>query len=60
MGTEEVGQIAKSSGVRRVILTHNGAANSPERQKPFIDAVREIFSGEVLFPDELTTVEISG
>jgi len=60
MGTDEVRDIAKSAGVRRGILTHNSGANSPERQKPFIEAVREVFPGEVLFPDELTTVELSG
>jgi len=58
MGTDEVGAIAKASGVRRVILTHNGGANSPGRKRPYLDAVREVFSGEVLFPDELTTIDL--
>jgi ribonuclease BN (tRNA processing enzyme) len=59
MGTDEVGQIAKAAGVRRVVLTHNGSANSPEKRKPFIEAVGEVFSGEVLFPDELTTIDLA-
>lgn len=59
MGTDEVREIAKSTGVRRVILTHNGGANSPEKRKPFIEAVAEVFSGEVLFPDELTAIDLS-
>jgi len=58
MGTDEVRAIAKASGVRCVILTHNGSANSPERKKPYIEAVREVFSGQVLFPDELTTIDL--
>ncbi len=58
MGTDEVREIAKATGVRRVILTHNGGANSPEKRKPFVEAVGEVFSGEVLFPDELTTIDL--
>jgi len=58
MGTDEVREIAKAAGVRRVVLTHNGSANSPEKRKPFIEAVGEVFSGEVLFPDELTTIDL--
>lgn len=59
MGTDEVREIAKAAGVRRVVLTHNGSANSPEKKKPHIEAVGEVFSGEVLFPDELTTIDLS-
>jgi len=58
MGTDEVREIAKATGVRRVVLAHNGGANSPEKRKPFIEAVGEVFSGEVLFPDELTTIDL--
>jgi ribonuclease BN (tRNA processing enzyme) len=58
MGTDEVRAIAKEAGVRRVVLTHNGGANSPARKKPFLEAVSEVFSGEVLFPDELTTIDL--
>ena len=58
MGTDEVRAIAKEAGVRRIVLTHNGGANSPERKRPFIEAVGERFAGEVLFPDELTTIDL--
>ena len=57
--TDEIREIAKAAGVRRVVITHNGGANSPEKRKPFIEAVSEVFSGEVLFPDELTTIDLS-
>ena len=59
MGTDEVREIAKATGVRRVVLTHNGGADSPEKRKPFIEAVGEVFPGEVLFPDELTTIDLT-
>ena len=58
MGTDEVREIAKVAGVRRAVLTHNGGANSPEKRRPFIEAVGEVFPGEVLFPDELTTIDL--
>ena len=58
MGTDEVREIAKATGVRRVVLTHNGGANNPEKRKPFIEAVGKVFSGDVLFPDELTTIDL--
>jgi ribonuclease BN (tRNA processing enzyme) len=58
MGTDEVREIAKAARVRRVVLSHNGAANSPKRKKPYIDAVGETFSGRVHFPDELTTIDL--
>ena len=58
MGTDEVREIAKAAGVRRVVLTHNGSVNSPGKRKPFIEAVGKVFSGEVLFPDELTSIDL--
>jgi len=59
MGAHEVRAIAKAAGVGRVVLTHNGSVNAPEKRKPFIDAVGEVFDAEVLFPDELTTIDLS-
>lgn len=58
MGAEEVREIAKAAAVRRVVLTHNGSVNSPEKRKPFIEAIGKVFPGEVLFPDELTTIDL--
>jgi len=59
MGAHEVRAIAKAAGVGRVVLTHNGSVNSPEKRKPHIEAVAEVFDAEVLFPDELTTIDLS-
>lgn len=58
MSTDEVRDIASSAGVQRVILTHNGSASTPEKREPFIKAVNEVFNGEVLFPDEMTTIDL--
>ena len=58
MGTDEVRSIAESAGVRRVVLTHNGSVNTPEKRQPFLDAVSQVFRGEVCFPDELTTIDL--
>lgn len=57
-GTDAVCAIAETAAVRRVVLTHNGGANSPAKQRPFVEAVRKTFTGEVLFPDELTTIDL--
>ena len=58
MGTDEVRAIAKAAGVRRVVLTHNGGVNSPQKRRPFLEAIGKVFPGEVLFPDELTTINL--
>ena len=58
MSTDEVRDVAKSTGVGRVVLTHNGSVNTAEKRKPFIKAVRETFPGEVLFPDEMTSIDL--
>lgn len=58
MSTDEVRDVAKEAGVRRVVLTHNGSVSTQKKRKPFIEAVGEVFSGEVLFPDELTTIDL--
>ena len=49
MGTDEVREIAKAAGVRRIVLTHNGGANSPQKRKPFIEAVGEVLRLEQEF-----------
>jgi ribonuclease BN (tRNA processing enzyme) len=59
MGTHEVRDLAKAAGVSRVILTHNGSVHAPQQRRPFIEAIGEVFSGETLFPDELTTMDVS-
>ena len=49
---------ANNSTRRQRCLTHNGGVNSPEKRKPFIEAIGKVFPGEVLFPDELTTIDL--
>ena len=59
-GTAEVAEIALASGVRRVILSHAAPGFSrPDRKQRAIADVARTYSGAVLFPDELTTVDLS-
>ena len=59
-GTAEVTEIAQATGVRRVILSHAAPGFSkPERAQRAIDDVARSYEGTVLFPDELTTVDLS-
>jgi len=59
-GTAEVAEIALASGVRRVILSHAAPGFSkPDRKERAIADVARTYSGTVLFPDELTTVDLS-
>jgi len=58
-GTRQVADIADEAGVERVILTHV----SPNFSRPGVKekAVAEVarsYSGAIVFPDELTTVEL--
>ena len=55
--TDAVRAIAKVAGVRRVVLTRCGVT-SPEGKKRLIEAVDEVFPGEVLYRDELTTIDL--
>jgi ribonuclease BN (tRNA processing enzyme) len=59
-GTPEVAEIASEAEVRRVVLTHV----SPNFSRPGVKekAVREVargFGGEIVFPNELTTVDLT-
>jgi ribonuclease BN (tRNA processing enzyme) len=59
-GTAEVAEIAQASGVRRVILTHAPPGFSkPDMKQRAIADVARTYGGAVLFPDELTTVDLS-
>jgi ribonuclease BN (tRNA processing enzyme) len=59
-GTADVAEIAKASGVRRVILSHAAPGFSrPGRKQQAIADVARTYSGTVLFPDEMTTVNLS-
>ena len=56
-GTGDVAEIARASGVRRVILSHAapGLGSGKRRKRAIADVARN-YDGDVLFPDELTTV----
>ena len=59
-GTPEVAAIANEAGVRRLVLTHA----SPNFARPGVveQAVANVaraYSGAILFPDELSTIELS-
>lgn len=59
-GSPEVGEIAHEADVRRVVLTHM----SPNYSNPGVKerAIKEVagsFGGEILFPAELTTVDLA-
>lgn len=58
-GTEEVSEIAKECGARRVILTHaNPTFGRSDNKERAIAEIAKTYDGEILFPNELTTVEI--
>jgi len=59
-GTTDVAAIAQEAGARRVVLTHV----SPNFSKPGVKekAVADVaraYGGDILFPGELTTVDLS-
>ena len=59
-GTPEVAEIAQESGARRVVLTHASPNFSrPQTKERAIAEVARASSGDVLFPEELTTVDLS-
>ena len=59
-GSGEAADVAQAAGVRRLILSHAAPGFSkPELKEKAIADAGGTFEGEVLFPDELTTVELS-
>lgn len=58
-GTDDVGAIAKAAGVRRVVLTHAppGMDTEDSRERA-VRAVAAVSDAKVVFPDEMTTVEL--
>lgn len=59
-GTAEAAEIAQASGVRRVILSHAAPGFSrPGMTERAIADVARTYRGVVLFPEELTTVDLS-
>ncbi len=58
-GSGEAADVAQAAGVRRLILSHAAPGFSkPELKEKAIADAGQIFEGEVIFPDELTTVEL--
>ena len=56
---EEVSEIARECDVRRVVLTHaNSYFARPDIKAQAIAEIAKTYDGEILFPNELTTVEI--
>jgi ribonuclease BN (tRNA processing enzyme) len=53
-GTLEITKIARESGIERIVLTH---CPSMEKQLA-ISEVAQNYSGNILYPEELTTIEI--
>ncbi len=59
-GTGEAAEIASACGVERLILSHAAPRlGTGERKKQAIADAARNFSGQVCFPDELTTVELT-
>jgi len=59
-GTAEAADIAQATGVGRVVLSHAapGLARPGRKQRAIADVART-YHGTVLFPEEMTTVELS-
>ena len=59
-GTAEVAEIARASGATRVVLSHASPGFSkPNMTERAIADVARTYAGTVLFPDELTTVDLA-
>ena len=58
-GTQDVGRIAQESGVKKLVLTHfcEGFTKPDSLQQARKD-IGEIYSGEILFGDELMVVDL--
>lgn len=59
LGTTNAAKIAKEAGVKRLILTHTGSrvCEPGGREKAIADVTR-IYHGEIIFAEELMTVEL--
>ena len=58
-GTPQVIAVAGEAGVKRVVLTHASPNfEKSDNVRRAVDEVRNGFDGEVLFPKELSTVEL--
>ena len=58
-GSAEAAEIARASGVRRLVLSHAAPGFSkPEMKQKAIADAAQTFEGAIVFPDELTTVDL--
>ena len=58
-GTIDAATIAKETGVKRLILAHQGPnLDRPGSKEKGIADISRIFSGEIVFAEELMTLEI--
>ena len=59
-GSSDVADIARESGARRVILTHaSPGVTRPGGRESAVAEVARAFDGAILFPDELTTIDLT-
>ena len=59
LGTTNAAKTAKEAGVKKLILTHAGIWSlNPDSRKKALDDVARIYKGEIIFADELMTVEL--
>lgn len=58
-GTIDAAQIAKETGVNKLILAHQGPnLDQPGSKEKGIADISKIFDGEIIFSEELMTLEI--
>ena len=60
MGTENAAALAKECSVKKLVITHaipNLAA--PGSRERGIEDMARIYHGEIIFPDELTAIELN-
>ncbi len=59
LGTTNVGKIAQEAGVKKLILTHAGVWSlDPDSRKKALEDVASMYSGEIVFADELMEVDL--
>jgi ribonuclease BN (tRNA processing enzyme) len=59
-GTPQIAEIGRACGVKRIILSHAWpGVDAPEAKEKAIADVARTYHGTVLFPEELTTVDLT-
>jgi ribonuclease BN (tRNA processing enzyme) len=58
-GTEDAAKIAKETGVKRLILAHQGPnLDKPGSKEKVIADIAKIFNGEIIFSEELMVLDL--